>query len=159
MYLELSEKRGHSDEDPVHTEGSQFPGLVRHVNMGVLNQGHGSQSIQAEGDEPLFSIVNNTADAICPPELTFATEDGDISFTFFLQKRVKTSKYVYCVLIVFCIKTLKGERPYWEIPASRTHDPEERMRSACLCCPLSHPFSAPSPACSCLCGAHAPIHP
>lgn len=79
MYLELGEERGHCDENPVHTEGSQFPGLVRHVNMGVLNQGDGAQSIQVEGDEPLFSIVNDTADAICPPELTFATENDIIS--------------------------------------------------------------------------------
>lgn len=98
MYLELSEKGGHCHEDSVHTEGSQFPGPVRHINMGILNQGHRAQSIQTEGYEPVFSTVKNLANAICFPDFTFITEDGTLVSCLSYKNELKTAKSMCCAL-------------------------------------------------------------
>lgn len=49
VYLQLEEDCLHGYKDYVHAKGTHLPGLVRHVDMGILNQGHRAQSFHIEG--------------------------------------------------------------------------------------------------------------
>lgn len=83
LYLKLSEHCGHRQKHSVYIEWPQLPGLVRHVNMSVLNQGHGAKCLQVERDNSLLWSVIHVGNAIASPPLAFViNEESDIGFIF-----------------------------------------------------------------------------